>query len=531
MLVRINNIKIPITENQDFKKYLKENYSIHPDSVSSIKVSKKSVDARSKNKMIYFVYSVDAEIENNINIPENQNIQEITNNKYISPETGEMPLKKPPLIAGSGPAGLFCALNLARRGFKPIIAEMGSEISKRKKDVENFRSNGILNPKSNIQFGEGGAGTFSDGKLNTLISDKNNRIEKIYQDFHIFGAPENILYYNKPHIGTDILEIVVKNIRNEVINLGGTFLFDSEITDIEISDSAVKSITLNAGEKIYTDILILATGHSSRNMYFLLKNKGVKLEQKAFSVGLRIEHPQLIINQSQYGKFFSHPALGAADYKLSCRTPDKRAVYTFCMCPGGEVIASASESETVVTNGMSKYLRNLENANSALLVNIDPADFRSDDPVAGIYFQKDIEKKAFMLGGNNYHAPAQYCGSFLGENKKSYFSVKPTYRPGTKISNLKNIFPEYVYESLQYGIKDFGKKIKYFDDNSAFLTAPETRSSSPVRILRTENFESVNTKGLFPAGEGAGYSGGITSSAVDGLKIAEKITETFYPDY
>jgi len=435
-----------------------------------------------------------------------------------------------PVVIGSGPAGMFAGVILAQAGMKPIILERGKPVPERQKDVEMFWKLGKLNKNSNVQFGEGGAGTFSDGKLMSGIK-KDIYTDKVLKEFVEAGAPEEILYLAKPHIGTDNLAIVVQNIRKKIESLGGEYRFESRFTNFEAKDDKISAIQFikeeNETNTLSCDDVILALGHSSRDTFEMLYEKGVNIEQKAFSVGARIEHKQEMINRSQYGKFAAHKALGAADYKLFCHLGNGRGAYTFCMCPGGEVVAAASEEGGVVTNGMSEFARDKENANAALLVGVEKEDFGSKHPLAGMYFQRKIEERAFELGGKSYKAPAQLVGDFLqGKSSDKKGSVNPTYSCGVIFSDISTIYPKYITETMRAAIKDFDRKLKGFACSDAVITAAETRSSSPIRIIRDENFES-SVKGLYPCGEGAGYAGGIMSAAVDGIKTALKIIEKY----
>ncbi|KAF2956843.1 hypothetical protein AS160_03830 [Marinitoga sp. 38H-ov] len=522
-MFRINNIKLPIDHTfDDIKLEIAKIANISSSDIKNIKIIKQSIDARKKHQMIYFNYSIDFELDRVLN---NSRIEISQKKEYELPKYGENNLSSRPLIIGTGPAGLFAGLILAEAGFEPIILERGKNVEERKKDVNKFWNSGILNTESNVQFGEGGAGTFSDGKLNTLIKDKNNRIKKMLEEFVKAGAPEEILYINKPHIGTDKLEIAVKNIRKKIEKLGGSIYFNSKVTDFIIDHNKIKGVVVNNSDKIYSDIVILAIGHSARDTFEKLFEKGVKINQKPFSIGVRIEHLKEIIDKSQYGKFYNHPKLKAADYKLSHRAKNGRAVYTFCMCPGGYVVASASEENMVVTNGMSEFARDNINSNSAVLVSVSPEDFPSSHPLSGVEFQRIFEKKAF---NKNYYAPVQLFGDLLKNQKSKKFDrVFPTYKPGIVFTDLNTILPEYIVSSLKEGIIDMGKKLKGFSDYDSVLTGVETRSSSPIRIERNENYESVNIEGLYPIGEGAGYAGGITSSAVDGIRVAEKIISKY----
>lgn len=515
-MLRITNIKLPPGHlEDDLTEMVKKKHGIK--NIKKLRLAKKSVDARRKND-VHYVYAVDIETDNEKQyIGKGVSFHEDVKYTFLK----ETVPTKPVVIVGMGPAGMMCALTLAKNGVKTIVCERGKPVDERIKDVEEFWKGGRLNPSSNVQFGEGGAGTFSDGKLTTGISDF--RIRYILEMFHSHGAPEEILYQAKPHIGTDKLCEMAKSIRNDIIAHGGEIRFSTMVTDIIIESGRVKGVKIVSDDKediIETDNLVLAVGHSARDTFEMLKANGLRMERKPFSVGARIEHLQEMINKSQYGKFYDK--FGAADYKLSTHLPNGRSVYTFCMCPGGYVVASASEEGGIVTNGMSCFDRDGTNANSAVLVNITPQDFPGDDVLAGMYFQREIEQKAYAAAGSTYKAPAQRVGDFLGRSY-SGSKVKPTYRPGVTWTDMDKIFPEFVTESLRSALLVFDKKLIGFANDSAILTAPETRSSSPVRIIRDKETLQADICGLYPCGEGAGYAGGITSAAVDGVKIAEKI--------
>ncbi len=514
-MILINNLKLPLdTDFDNLKPTVEKLISQKTDNVH---LYKKSVDARKKDN-VHFCCSVLVEAKNEqALLKKNKNATLYMNKEYSWAKADNIP-ENQPIVVGFGPCGMFCALALARAGLKPIIIERGQDADTRKRDVESFLQGGILNPESNVQFGEGGAGTFSDGKLNTGIKDI--RCRAVLKEFVLHGAKDNILTDAKPHIGTDILVNVVKNIRKKIVDLGGTVLFGSKLEKINIYNNEVKSITVN-GKDITCDTVVLATGHSARDVFTMLKEQNVKMEQKAFSVGVRIEHLQENINKALYGKFYNHPSLSAADYKLSVHLPNGRGVYTFCMCPGGEVINSSSEQNMLAVNGMSNSKRDGKNANSALLVGVTPEDFPSNDILAGCELQREIEQKAYNIC--NGAVPVTTVGEFVFGKQPEINDVKPTVKPKYNFADFENIFPSYVIESLKQGILEFDKKIKGFACESAVLTAPETRSSSPVRILRNEYYQSENVKGLYPAGEGAGYAGGIMSAAVDGIKIAEAV--------
>ncbi len=484
-------------------------------------IHKTSVDARN-NEHIKLVSSVRIELED-------PRYEERLCEKFpfcsraerrVSLDVNPVNKDKKVVIAGFGPAGMFAGLVLAEHGFSPIITERGGDVDSRVKAVDKFAKNAVLDTETNIQFGEGGAGTFSDGKLTTRINDPlcGYVLEKLAES----GAPEEILIKAKPHIGTDLLRNVVKTVREKIISLGGTVRFNSKLADINSENGKVISVTLESGEIIPCDALVMAIGHSARDTFEMLLRKKIFLEPKPFSVGARIEHTQEAVDRSLYGKHFSDPNLPKGEYQLSYRLGE-RAAYTFCMCPGGTVVPASSEMGTVVTNGMSVFARDGKNANSAVAVSVSPKDYGSD-PLDGVEFARMIERKAYILGGKNYFAPASTVGNFLnGKGGLSGASVIPTYGVGVTECDLNELFPEFITDMLKIGLEKFSHKMKCFGDMGAVLTAPETRTSSPVRITRSESMESVSLKGLYPIGEGAGYAGGIMSAAVDGVKCALKI--------
>lgn len=518
-MIRISDIKIGIddTESDLRKKVMK---LLGTSTVKSFEISKKSIDARKKPD-IYYVYSVDVEIEN-----EKKYIKKIKNAQIVEKKPYKFPvgkmLDKPVVIVGTGPAGLMCGLVLAQNGYKVILLERGKCVEERIKDVQAFWEAGYLNPESNVQFGEGGAGTFSDGKLTTGIKDF--RIRKVLEEFHKHGAPKEILYYSKPHVGTDNLSKMVVSIREEIKRLGGEVRFTNKLIGIKTSEGIISKAVVESesGEyEIETDNIVLAIGHSARDTFLMMQNRNIAMEQKSFSVGVRIEHSQEMINKSQYGKMYKK--LPAADYKMAVHLDNDRGAYTFCMCPGGVVVASASEDGGVVTNGMSYFARDGKNANSALLVNVTPNDFKTNDPLAGMYFQREIEQSAFKIAGENYDAPCQRVGDFLGVEYDNTNNVEPTYAPAITWTSIDDIFPGFITETLRKAIVEMDHKLKGFADPGAVITAPETRSSSPVKIVRDKKTMQSNIKGLYPCGEGAGYAGGIMSAAVDGIKVAEMV--------
>lgn len=522
-LIRIEEIPLGLDEGEDIlKNKVSEILGIPENDIISCLLIKRAIDSRHKRN-IFFVCSVDVEVIKPELIKEWSLRYRARFQESYQYEIAEV-TKKPncrPLIVGSGPSGLFCALALAKAGLRPLVVERGCDVETRVEDVKKFFKSSQLNPESNIQFGEGGAGTFSDGKLYTLINDPRSKY--LFSELIKAGAPAEIAYSASPHIGTDKLRQVVKNIRQEIITLGGEFRFTSCLTALEIENGKIKIAIINGQEKIEIESLIMAIGHSARDTYQMLYDLGVKMCAKPFAIGLRIEHTAEMINKVQYGNFYQHPKLGQAKYKLVEHIAEGRPVYTFCMCPGGYVMAATSELGCLVTNGMSEYLQNGTNSNSALLVPVFPADFASLHPLAGVEFQRCWEKMAYQAGGNNYQAPVQLVGDFLaGQPSTKLKSITPSYPLGYKLGSLSTCLPDYVLDSLKKALPLMDKKITGFADPGAILTGIETRSSSPVKIYRDENFES-NIKGLYPIGEGAGYSGGIVSSAIDGLAIAEKI--------
>jgi uncharacterized FAD-dependent dehydrogenase len=533
-MLRLADIRLAINHTkEDLKTAILEALGISEEDLLNYRIHRKSIDARKRHEIL-FVYTVDATVANEASL---LNRPGVRGKIGRAPESayklvGRAPDNLPsrPVIIGAGPCGLFAALTLAQAGFRPILLERGKRVDERVRDVARFWKMGILDPTSNVLFGEGGAGTFSDGKLVTQIKDRESRCRKVLEELAAAGAPEEILYLNKPHIGTDLLVEVVANLRQTIVRLGGEVRFESRVADILVEDNTIRGVALDGGETIPSGDVVLAIGHSARDTFEMLREKGVVLEPKPFSIGLRIEHPQRMIDAVQYGWFAEHPGLGAADYKLAHHCSNGRSVYTFCMCPGGAVIAATSENGCVVTNGMSAHARSKPNANSALLVGVAPADYPGDNPLAGLAFQRQWEQKAFELGGSDYRAPVQLVGDFLASCKsKTLGEVEPTYKPGVTLCDLAHCLPPYVIEALCEAIPIFDRKIKGFSRPDAVLTGVETRSSSPVRLTRSRTMESLSVAGLIPAGEGAGYAGGIISAAVDGIKAAEAITRKYSP--
>jgi uncharacterized FAD-dependent dehydrogenase len=525
MTIKINNIVLSLNEDLEMVKgkALKKIGLTNID-ITGFRILKESIDARKKSS-IKFNYAVELNCDNESKIIARVNDNDVKVETVKYDTDFEFGTKKPehrPIIIGMGPAGIFAGLLMAKKGYRPIIIERGEKVEDRTKTVNQFWQNGVLNPESNVQFGEGGAGTFSDGKLTTRIKD--SRCDFVTEELVKAGAPKEIMYMGKPHVGTDILKGVIKNIRQQIIDLGGEVLFSSKLEDLIIKDKALKGIVVN-GEEIPCESLILAIGHSSRDTYEMLLNREVSMEAKPFAIGVRIEHPQELIDESQYGSFAGHPRLRAADYKLTYNSEKlNRSVYSFCMCPGGEVVAAASEHNRLVINGMSNYKRNKENANSAVVVTVGPQDFQGNSPLRGMEFQRHYESLAFKLGGGNYNAPVQIAGDFLKDRLSTKIGkVTPSYTPGYELKDLRKTLPHYVIAALKEGLISFDKKIRGFASMDAVMTGIETRTSAPIRIERNENLQSSSLKGVYPAGEGAGYAGGIISSAVDGLKVAESI--------
>ncbi|MCD7828465.1 MAG: hypothetical protein LUG85_08030 [Clostridiales bacterium] len=526
-MLRINELSVSLDEpKENLKKAAAGVIGVNPEDFLSFEVVRQSVDSRQKT--IRLVYSVEVALpfgEEDIaaGFPKNK-VTLVEKYKYELPENRRTSYLRP-VIVGFGPAGMLCGLMLAKSGLKPLIIERGHDVDRRKRDVSDFWTKRILNTNSNVQFGEGGAGTFSDGKLTTGIKDP--RCREVFNVLHSHGAPDDIMYSARPHIGTDLLSGIVKNIRSDIISMGGEIRFGCRLTDIISANDFVHGITITdengKNEDIETDCVVLCIGHSARDTVKMLFDKGVKMEQKAFSVGTRIEHPQEFINKAQYGKMWNDPRLGAADYKLSNHPLHGRGGYTFCMCPGGTVVAASSEERGMVVNGMSEYARDGENANAAILVGIEPSYFEDNHPLSGIELQRQIERAGFEHGGCDYTAPAQLLGDFIsGSPSLKGGSVKPTCPTGVTYTDMRAVLPRYVTDTIGEAITAFDKKMPGYAMKDAVFTFPESRSSSPVRILRDEFFQT-NIRGLYPCGEGAGYAGGIVSAAVDGMRCAEAV--------
>ena len=535
-MLRLSNIQLPVNHSDnDLRNTIVESLSIQAEDLLSVAIFKRSYDARKKSHIL-LIYSVDIELAPEFEekllkkfaAENNQNLKQTPDMHYrypvIAAETFPEKTQQRPVVIGFGPCGMLAALLLAQMGFKPIVLERGKEVRQRTQDTWGLWRKGKLDSESNVQFGEGGAGTFSDGKLYSQVKDPRYLGRKVITEFIKAGAPQEILYVNKPHIGTFKLVTMVEKIREEIIALGGEIRFSQKVTKLHREQGQLSGLTLESGEVIHTRHAVLAIGHSARDSFQMLLEQGVYMEAKPFSIGFRIEHPQALIDQARFGAQAGNKILGAADYKLVHHCKNGRSVYSFCMCPGGTVVAAASEEGGVVTNGMSQYSRNERNANSAIVVGIDPARDYPEHVLAGVDLQRKLEKFAFELGGKNYFAPAQLVGDFL-KNKVStqLASVEPSYQPGITLTNLSNALPAFAIEAIREALPVFDKQIKGFAMEDAVLTAVETRTSSPICIKRDADFQSLNTKGLYPAGEGAGYAGGILSAGIDGIKVAEAL--------
>lgn len=525
MFVKVSNIKMPVDAGfAEVFSVARKRLGLPKSEVLSEKILRRSIDAR--RGKVALVYSVLVETEKKI-ICDGKDIVSVEADKIEIPKAGTSVLNHRPVVVGFGPCGMFCALYLARQGYRPVVLERGADVETRTKLVDTFWQGGELDENTNVQFGEGGAGTFSDGKLTTRIGD--GLIDAVLLEFVSHGAPEDILYHAMPHIGTDVLKGVVKEIREEILSLGGEVRFCTQVADISVKDGKISGLTLSNGDVLLCDVAVFAIGHSARDTYEMLYRKDVKMIQKPFSVGFRAEHLQSEIDRALYGDFAGNPALGAASYQLSYREQG-RGCYSFCMCPGGSVVCASSEKETVVTNGMSERARDKKNSNSAICVNVSGADFGNNHPLAGIAYQRELERKAFRLGGGDYSAPVQLLGDYLeGRVSTGFREVEPSILRGTRFADLNELFSPEFNNFMKTGIRSFERRIKGFTRPDAVLTGAETRTSAPVRILRNENGVSENVCGLMPAGEGAGYAGGIMSAAVDGIKTAFQIIKVYKP--
>ncbi|OKH18433.1 NAD(P)/FAD-dependent oxidoreductase [[Limnothrix rosea] IAM M-220] len=530
-MIRINEIKLPLDHPEAaIAEAICKKLDLKPHELLEYEIFKRSFDARKKHN-IFLVYVVDIKTHKDKSLLKrfrrDPHVVETPDMTYKMVGYAPKNLEMRPIVVGMGPCGMLAGLMLARMGFRPIILERGKQVDERTKDTFAFwKKRGKFNPESNAQFGEGGAGTFSDGKLYSQVRDRQHYKRKVLEEFVEAGANPEILYIAKPHIGTFKLVGVVKRMRATIESLGGEIRFQSKVKTVEIENRKVKGVTLENGEFIASSHVVMAMGHSARETFQMLYDQGVYIEPKPFSIGFRIEHPQPLIDECRYGEFAGNKTLGAADYKLVHHCKNGRSVYSFCMCPGGLVIGAASEPGMVVTNGMSQYSRNERNANAGIVVGITPEEDYPDHPLAGIDLQRKFESKAFELGGKDYSAPGQLVGDFLaGRSSEELGKVKPSYAPGVKLTDLSEALPDFAIEAIREALPAFDKKIKGFAMDEAMLTGVETRTSSPIRIKRGKDFQSINTEGLYPGGEGAGYAGGILSAGIDGVKLAEAIAQ------
>ncbi len=531
-MIRVNQVRVPLVHSeQDILHKTAKILRVAPEKIQSWQIIKKSVDARKKPE-IRVIYSVDVCVESEKRVLaacKSGQVDKVTIKPYEFPKEGQERLDYRPIIIGTGPAGLFCGYQLAKNGYRPLILERGKCVEERMKDVEKFWRDGVLNPKSNVQFGEGGAGTFSDGKLNTLVKDKLGRNREVLKIFVEAGAPEEILYEAKPHIGTDILCKVVRNLREQIEAWGGEIMFDAQVTDLCMDGKRITGVVVNNTETIPCETVVLAVGHSARDTFEMLDKRLVPMEAKSFAVGLRIEHPRRLINKIQYGQE-EHPLLPAANYKVTAQTSSGRGVYSFCMCPGGYVVNASSEQERLAVNGMSYSGRDSDNSNSAVVVTVTPEDYEDDSPLSGVYFQRRLEEKAYQVGAGAI--PVETYGDYrravTGQKRdlsavcQEYPGFVPAVKGAYHLANVHDILPPALNEALVEGIDLIGQTMWGFADEGAYLSGIESRTSSPVRIMRDETGQSF-IQGLYPCGEGAGYAGGITSAAMDGMFIAEKI--------
>jgi len=540
-MIRISEIKLPLAQAEQPEEALRAAVcgilAVPPAELAQLQVFKRSFDARKAELAAVFIVDVtlaDPSREADVlaRMAAHPHVVPTPDMAWHPPVTAATPPSPRPVVIGFGPCGIFAALVLAQMGLAPIVIERGKTVRQRTKDTWGLWRKNVLHPESNVQFGEGGAGTFSDGKLWSQIKDPRHLGRKVMREFVQAGAPEEILYVAHPHIGTFKLVKVVETMREQIVALGGEIRFEQRVTDFHIEDGQLRGLTIHhqdtgATSELRTDHVVLALGHSSRDTFEALHTRGVFLEAKPFSIGFRIEHPQGMIDRARWGKHAGHPLLGAADYKLVHHASNGRAVYSFCMCPGGTVVAATSEPNRVVTNGMSQYSRNERNANAGIVVSIEPSDYPGTDPLAGVRLQRELESRAFVLGGGTYEAPGQLVGDFIaGRPSTAFGEVLPSYKPGVKLGDLHPALPAYAIEAMREALPVFGRKIRGFDRHDAVLTGVETRTSAPLRITRGDDFQSLNVRGLYPAGEGAGYAGGILSAGVDGIKVGEAVARS-----
>ena len=536
-MIRLTDIKLPLEHAEGaIEAAVRAKLGLGKDGLRSVSVFRRGYDAR-KRGHIQLIYTLDIEVADEAGLlkrhADDKHVQPTPDTNYRFVAQAPTDLKQRPIVIGLGPCGLFAGLLLAQMGYKPIILDRGKAVRERTVDTWGLWRKRKLEPESNVQFGEGGAGTFSDGKLHSQISDPHHHGRKVLTEFVKAGAPEEILYVSKPHIGTFRLVTMVETMRETIEALGGEIRFTQRVDDVLVDTAPdgtrqLRGVVLASGEQLLSEHVVLAVGHSARDTFFMLHDRGVYMEAKPFSIGFRVEHPQSIIDQARFGSQAGHPVLGAADYKLVHHCKNGRSVYSFCMCPGGTVVAAASEPERVVTNGMSQYSRNERNANAAVVVGIEPKDFAAFDdsgsPLAGIALQRALESRAYELGGRDYSAPGQLVGDFIkGRSSEAFGTVQPSYKPGVHLTDLAPALPDYAIEAIREALPAFDRQIKGYAMHDAVLTGVETRTSSPVRIRRGEDYQSLNTRGLYPAGEGAGYAGGILSAAVDGIRVAEAV--------
>jgi uncharacterized protein len=536
-VIRITELSLPLDHPDDaLRKAIVRRLGIPDADLVEFTVFKRSYDARKKNSVITFVYIVDVNARNEAAIlgrlAHDRNVQAAPDTRYHPVGHAPSNLVERPIVVGFGPCGLFAALLLAQMGFRPIVLERGRDVRSRTRDTWALWRKKVLSPESNVQFGEGGAGLFSDGKLYSQIKDPRFYGRKVMQEFVRAGAPAEILYVSKPHIGTFRLTGVVAAMRKEIVALGGEVCFESRVTDLLLDDGQVEGVVLADGQALRSRHVVLALGHSARDTFRMLHRRGVFIEAKPFAIGFRIEHPQSLIDRARLGPYAGHPALGAADYKLVHHAKNGRAVYSFCMCPGGTVVAATSEPGRVVTNGMSQYSRNERNANAGIVVGINPEQDFPGGPLAGVELQERLESLAYELGGRDYCAPGQQVGDFLqGVASTGFGAVQPSYQPGVKPTDLAPLLPDYAIEAIREALPALGRQIRGFDQPDAVLTGIESRTSSPIRVTRdAETLQSLNVRGLYPAGEGAGYAGGILSAGVDGIKVAEAVALSMLGD-